>query len=239
MGKILCIDTATDICTVSLIEEGRLISNIDSGEDRTHATQLAVYIDKLLKNTGNKVSDLDAVAVSKGPGSYTGLRIGVSMAKGLCYGAKKPLISVSTLEAMCYGIPDNYLKENNLANFYFAPMLDARRMEVYTAVFDTDIAPEKEVHAEIINENSFKKELEQKNVLFFGTGIEKTIDFLNSDNAHFYKNYIHSSKYMTKPASLKFNNKQFEDVAYFEPFYLKDFMTTKPKKNILFPNSRK
>lgn len=233
MSKILLIDTATDICTVSIFKEVKCISSRDSGADRSHAVQLASFIDEVLKEADMTVSELDAVAVSKGPGSYTGLRIGVSMAKGLCYGADIPLIAVSTLEAMCYGVTEAYKKEHNLEDFYFCPMLDARRMEVYTSVLNPDYSEVKPISAEIIDDNSFQEQLEIKPMVFFGNGADKTKLHISHSNSIFHDSFIHSSKNMAQPAFEKFKAKDFEDIAYFEPFYLKEFVATVARKNIL------
>ena len=226
-------DTATDICTVSIFEDDNCIASRDSGEERSHAVQLAVYIDEILKEAGMQVSALDAIAISKGPGSYTGLRIGVSTVKGLCYAAGIPMISVSTLQAMCFGVSQDFPEQNNLADFYFCPMLDARRMEVYTAFYKTDYTKAQDISAEIIDDHSFKDKLDAKPVIFFGNGAEKTKEHLTHSNAVFYDSYVHSSKYMITIAQDKLANRDFENVAYFEPFYLKDFVATRPRKNIL------
>jgi tRNA threonylcarbamoyladenosine biosynthesis protein TsaB len=236
MSKILCIDTATDVCSVAIMNDAGNEHIRESGNERSHAVQLAVYIDDLLKEMKISVEDLDAIAISRGPGSYTGLRIGVSTAKGLCYGSGKPLISVSTLQSMCYGIPQEFLDDNRLSDFYFAPMLDARRMEVYTSVYNSDYSLVQDIKAEIIEENSFEDYLDNKPVLFFGEGAPKTKKLLSHPNAIFYDTFKQSARYMGAIASQKLNEQKFENVAYFEPFYLKDFITTTSKKNVLFPN---
>lgn len=233
MSKILCIDTATDICTVSIFEGDKCLSFRDSKEDRSHAVQLAVFIDEVLKEKNLEVADLDAVAVSKGPGSYTGLRIGVSTAKGLCYGAGIPLIAVSTLQAMCYGVSEEFKVKHSLKDYYFCPMLDARRMEVYTSIFNPDFSEVKPISAEIIEDKSFQEQLEKKHMVFFGNGAEKTKLHIRHSNAIFYDSFFHSSKNMASITFEKFSSQQFEDIAYFEPFYLKDFVATTPRKNIL------
>ncbi|HBH47650.1 MAG TPA: tRNA (adenosine(37)-N6)-threonylcarbamoyltransferase complex dimerization subunit type 1 TsaB [Bacteroidales bacterium] len=233
MSRILLLDTATDICTVSLFEGDKCIAMHESGEDRSHAVQLAVYVEEVLKESGFRVSDLNAIAVSKGPGSYTGLRIGVSTAKGLCYAANVPLISVSTLQAMCSGVNKEYLTANNLHDFYFCPMLDARRMEVYTAFYRSDYTKHRDISAEIIDDASFVDLLNEKPVVFFGNGAEKTKAHIKHKNAFYFDAYKHSSTYMLTQATRKLEEKIFEDVAYFEPFYLKDFVATIPRKNIL------
>ncbi len=233
MSKILCIDTATDICTVTVFEDEQSLIFRDSGEERSHAVQLGVFINEILEEICLSVADLDAIAISKGPGSYTGLRIGVSMAKGLCYAQGIPLISVSTLHAMCYGVSQSFIDEHKLKNFYFCPMLDARRMEVYTALYDPDYLPVYEISAKILDENSFNDTLDQKPVIFFGNGAGKFREVTSHKNALFYDDFRHTSRNMRDIAFSKFENKDFEDVAYFEPFYLKDFIATVPRKNIL------
>ena len=238
MSRILCIDTATDICTVAIMNNGKIESLRESGNERSHAIKLAVYIDEILKEKNTTVDQLDAIAISRGPGSYTGLRIGVSTAKGLCYGSGIPLVSVSTLQSMCYGIPKQFIIENKLADFHFAPMLDARRMEVYTAVYNPDYTLKQDIKAEIIDENSFINFLYEKPVIFFGEGAAKTKDILTHPNALFYPDFKHSSVNMGKLAAQKLSENKTEDVAYFEPFYLKDFITTTSKKNILFPGKK-
>lgn len=237
MSKILCLDTATDICTVSVIENNEILAFKDSKEERSHSVQLAVFIQEVLEKAQLTTNDLAAVAISKGPGSYTGLRIGVSMAKGLCYGLQIPLIAISTLQAMCFGMDKVARKEFGLKDFLYAPMLDARRMEVYTAIYSADKEALKDVHAEILNEGSYNSFLDEKPVLFFGNGAGKYKDMVRHKNAFFYDGYIHSSTYMTVLATQSFEQKNFEDVAYFEPYYLKDFIATTPKKSILFPNN--
>jgi tRNA threonylcarbamoyladenosine biosynthesis protein TsaB len=233
MTKILCLDTATDICSVALFENDKLISSRESGDDRSHAIKLAVYIDEVLREAKTSANELSAVAVSMGPGSYTGLRIGVSTAKGICYGAGIPLLSVSTLQAMCYGVSAEFLTSNKLADFYFCPLLDARRMEVYTSVFDGKFQPAKDISAEIIDENSFNEFLSVKPTIFFGSGAEKIKPVIQHPNALFFDNYIHSAKNMLIPATEKLRQQQFEDVAYFEPFYLKDFIATVPRNKVI------
>lgn len=236
MSRILCIDTATDVCSAAIMNGTKAEFMRESGNERSHAVQLAVYIDDLLKEMKSTVDELDAIAISCGPGSYTGLRIGVSTAKGLCYGGNIPLISVSTLQSMCYGIPQDFINEKNLSDFYFAPMLDARRMEVYTSVYNSDYTLVQDIKAEIINEDSYLDYLNNKPVVFFGEGAPKTKEILNHPNAVFYDHFNHSAKYMGAIAFQKLKEQKFENVAYFEPFYLKDFITTTSKKNILFPN---
>ncbi|MBN2484695.1 MAG: tRNA (adenosine(37)-N6)-threonylcarbamoyltransferase complex dimerization subunit type 1 TsaB [Bacteroidales bacterium] len=233
MNRILLIDTATDTCSAAIGEGNSIIALRESADDRSHAVKLAAFIDELFKEASIEPGQLSAVAISMGPGSYTGLRIGVSMAKGLCYGAGVPLIAVPTLQAMCYGVPKSFLDENNLNDFYYCPMLDARRMEVYTAIYNQLFFECKETSAEIIGLNSFSHFLQEKPVIFFGTGAEKTQEIISAPNAYFFNNFKHSSKNMLSIANLLYSHSSFQNVAYFEPFYLKDFIATVPKNKIL------
>jgi tRNA threonylcarbamoyladenosine biosynthesis protein TsaB len=217
MAWIVCIETATKSCSVALARDGHLVAvKEEVSEQYSHSEQLTVSIEQLLQQEGLKVSDLDAIAVSSGPGSYTGLRIGVSTAKGLCYASDMPLISISTLEAMSQLMKDKH------SNKQLCPMIDARRMEVYSALFATDHRTE--VVAKIIDEDSFKDELAQGPLLFFGDGADKCQDILTHTNAHFELGVYPSAIGMIPLAQDKFQNQDFEDVAYFEPFYLKDFV---------------
>lgn len=192
-----------------------------------HAEVITLYIDELLVNQSLSYNDLDAIAVSSGPGSYTGLRIGVSTAKGLCFALDKPLIAIETLEAMAYGVitSDDFKQDENLL---LCPMIDARRMEVYTALFNTVGDRVRETAADIIDEQSFSSYLANHKILFFGDGAEKCKAVLGSNpNALFLDDFANSATHLTSKAAQKFDFSQFEDVAYFEPFYLKDFIAGK------------
>lgn len=226
MSLILNIETATNVCSVALARDGKLISLKESKQDKSHAELLTVFIEDILNTNNLKASSLDAVAVSKGPGSYTGLRIGVSTAKGICFGINKPLIGISTLQAMAYGVCEKH-------NSWFCPMIDARRQEVYSAFFDNKNQLKREVSADIIETNSYKDILDERKVIFFGNGSEKCKNILKSKNAFFIDNISPSAKNMIELSEKAFNNKKFENTAYFEPFYLKDFVAIPPKKNIL------
>lgn len=195
----------------------------------SHSEKLVVYIDEAIKQAGLKPSDLDAVCVSKGPGSYTGLRIGVSAAKGLCYGLEIPLLSVGSLESMTHRAKSEFA-DQLIDVFFFCPMIDARRMEVYTQVFDGSLKPLQSVSAEIIDDKSLASELEKGQLAFFGDGAAKCKEVINHPNAIFLDGFNPSARGMIALAELKFAAKQFEDVAYFEPYYLKDFVAGKPKK---------
>ncbi len=223
MGIILNIETATKNCSVSISKNNEVISLKELNEGKfSHAEKLHSFILEVIKDAGLSMQDLDAIAVSKGPGSYTGLRIGVSAAKGLCYALDKPLISVPTLENIARQIS---LKENEFA----VPLLDARRMEVYSAIFDQDYRQIRATEAEIINETSFQSYL-KKNILYFmGDGAEKCKEFIKHENARFLTSVYPSAREMAMIAAPKFETADFEDVAYFEPFYLKDFVAGKPK----------
>ncbi|MEA3443161.1 MAG: tRNA (adenosine(37)-N6)-threonylcarbamoyltransferase complex dimerization subunit type 1 TsaB [Bacteroidota bacterium] len=234
MALILNIETSTQICSVSLTRNGKLIALRETNEDKSHAARLTVYIDEIVKSQNLLINDLDAVAVSKGPGSYTGLRIGVSVAKGLCYGAEKPLIAVSTLQALALQVSSGNKPEVNVkGNSWFCPMIDARRMEVYTAMFDMDNNMQNKISAKIIDSSSFPDILNDRLVYFFGNGAMKCKNIIQHKNARFIENIETSSADMATLSEIAFRKKQFEDVAYFEPFYLKDFIATIPKKNIL------
>lgn len=227
MSTILQIETATTSCSVALARDGKLVDFKQINARNIHAEVITLYIDELLKNQSLGYSDLDAIAVSSGPGSYTGLRIGVSTAKGLCFALDKPLIAIETLEAMAYGVitAGGFKPDTNLL---LCPMIDARRMEVYTALFDTAGNRTRETAADIIDEQSFSSYLENHKILFFGDGAEKCKDTLGSNpNALFLDDFANSAIHLTSKATQKFALAQFEDVAYYEPFYLKDFIAGK------------
>ena len=215
---ILNIETSTKACSVALHKNGELIvSREDVTTNFSHSEKLLKFISKLFSDARLSLSDLDAIAVSMGPGSYTGLRIGVSTAKGLCYGLDIPLISISTLKAMSFGMALEIKAD------LYCPMIDARRMEVYSAFFDINNTEVRKIQADIIDENSYKKELEKK-VVFFGDGSEKIKEKIKHENAMFISNIHPSAKNMGLLSYQKFTKSLFEDLAYFEPFYLKDFV---------------
>jgi tRNA threonylcarbamoyladenosine biosynthesis protein TsaB len=225
MTKILHIESATKMCSVAISENNKIIAIREQGGKYAHAELLTVFIDEVLKESKLNASDLDAVAVSKGPGSYTGLRIGVSAAKGLCYAIEKPLISISTLKSLAYGVA----KEIQDAKALYCPMLDARRMEVYCSLLDQDNNEIQETKALIIDQDSFSNLLEERVIYFFGDGADKCKDVIQHKNARFLSGKDPSSKFMVELAKKKYSNGEFEDVAYFEPYYLKDFVAGKPK----------
>ena len=223
LALILNIETATKNCSVSLSEGSKILSVLEENTGGySHAEKLHPFIDEVLKNSNKTFADLDAVAVSMGPGSYTGLRIGVSAAKGICYANDLPLIALSTLESMA--------NSRKGAAPYLVPMLDARRMEVYSSIFSDNMELVRSTEAEIIDEKSFSDLLATSKVLFFGDGAEKCKEIITSKNAVFLDNIFPSAKDMPYSANIKFEKKDFVDVAYFEPFYLKDFVATKSLK---------
>jgi len=216
LGKILCIETATTNCSVALSVDGKLLAiKEDNNLGYSHSEKLHLYIQDILKENGLEPGDLDAVAISKGPGSYTGLRIGVSAAKGLCFSLDIPLISVPTLTSLAHKV-----KEKGRV----VPMLDARRMEVYTAVFNSEKQQVEETSARILEPNSYIDLLNSGKVSFIGSGVAKFQEICSHPNAIFVQDQLPSAREMVPLASAKFQQKDFEDVAYFEPYYLKDFM---------------
>jgi tRNA threonylcarbamoyladenosine biosynthesis protein TsaB len=234
---ILHIETATDICSVALSEGDRQLSLIESGQERSHASLLNTFIRESLSQAGRSMKDLHAVAVSKGPGSYTGLRIGVSTAKGLAYALEIPLIASGTLVNMASGVLKHVsIKElagKHGERLLLCPMLDARRMEVYAGFYTLDGKTFREVMADIISEESYRDILESHPVCFYGNGAAKCKAELKHPNAHFLDDIHPSASSMILPVLRKFQKEEFEDVAYFEPYYLKDFIATVPRKKVL------
>lgn len=227
MAKILNIETSTRACSVALAIDGKVSSVQESFERNSHAENITLFSEKVLKQTDLTFNDLDAVAVSKGPGSYTGLRIGVSTAKGFCYALNKPLIAINTLRALAAGM---IAKTENPKGHFFCPMIDARRMEVYSAIFDHELNEVRHTLAEIIDENSFQDLLYKQRIVFAGDGAEKCETILGTNpNATFINGLLPSSKFMSMLSEDKYLKPEFEDVAYFEPFYLKDFVAGIPR----------
>lgn len=218
MGLILNLETATTNCSVSIARDGELLALREhDSANYSHAEELHNFIKEALYATSLAFSDLEAIAVSKGPGSYTGLRIGVSAAKGLCFSLDLPLISVPTLESMAH--------QKKMGNFDFViPVLDARRMEVYSAVFDANLNMVRETKAEIITDISFLEFADKGKVLMLGSGAHKCKETLIHPNFEFDTAIVPSSREMVQLSHLKYKEKDFEDLAYFEPFYLKDFI---------------
>ncbi len=235
MAVILILETSTEVCSVALMEDGHIIDIIESKDGQNHARLVTVFADSLMERNNIKPNDLVAVAVSKGPGSYTGLRIGISTAKGICYASSIPLIAIGTLEAMSDHVMSNLEKYaiSEEKPSLFCPMIDARRMEVYTMLLDENGNVLKPVTAEIIDESFFAGESNEKQLVVFGNGSAKCIPVLKSTNAIFVDGIEASAQHMGKLVWQAYINKRFENVAYFEPFYLKDFVATVSKKNML------
>jgi len=233
LGQILNIETSTRVCSVALSVDGKTVAIQESNTENSHARQITVFAEQIMYKSGLTFQDLDAIAVSKGPGSYTGLRIGVSTAKGFCYSLDKPLISVGTLKSIANGMILKLTAEGkNPDDFLFCPMVDARRMEVYTAVYDSRLREVRKVLAEIIDENSFADFFKQnKPLIFMGDGAAKCKEILTkaSQRAIFQEEFLASATYMTTLAEGKLKAGEFEDTAYFEPFYLKDFVAGIPR----------
>ena len=224
MTHILCIETSTTVCSVCVTANQEVISFREINNGFTHAENLHGFIEEVLKEANLSLKDINAVAVSKGPGSYTGLRIGVSAAKGFCYALNIPLISIDTLQSMAWGVV-NIQKEDIL----LAPMLDARRMEVYCAVYNKGLETVIPVNALVLDEDSVSVFKLNKPICFFGDGMPKAKALLQGiESASFLENILPSSKNMTTLALTKFQQKAFENTALFEPFYLKEFYTKKP-----------
>jgi len=265
MERIILIETSTALCSTALAENGAIVSYRESSAPKAHASLTAVFIQEMLSERGLSLSDCDAICVSKGPGSYTGLRVGVSTAKGLCFGSGKPLIAVGTLDTLvaqaaeecCPESPDCHPERSEGSPYRFIiPMIDARRMEVYTAVFEPSVIPSEpsvipsgpsvipseaegsacyrqitEIAPMIIDENSFADYLEQGPCLFIGDGAGKCADVIRHPNARFCQCQPKASA-MLSPALNAYKEERFEDVAYFEPFYLKEFVATVSKKKL-------
>nr|WP_068892334.1 tRNA (adenosine(37)-N6)-threonylcarbamoyltransferase complex dimerization subunit type 1 TsaB [Pedobacter panaciterrae] len=226
MATILQIETATQVCSAAIAHDGKTIALKELMANNIHAGSLTLFIKDAMDATGLQFEDLDAIAVSMGPGSYTGLRIGVSTAKGLCFALDKPLIAIPTLQMMAQG----FMLQNPDYNGLICSMIDARRMEVFTSVYDNDLKTVVPVSAKIIDEQSFAQELNNSVITFIGNGAAKCTDVLKHENARFSELNFNSASYMSKLAHEAYEASSFEDVAYFEPFYLKDFVLTTPKK---------
>ena len=229
MALILIIETATKNCSIALCENGIAIESIDYNDGNfSHAEKLHLFIENILLKSGKKLSDLNAIAVSKGPGSYTGLRIGVSACKGLCFGLNIPLIAIETLEILAR----TYLEENKITEQdLLIPMIDARRMEVYTATFDSKLNKIKETEALILQNHSFDEFISKSSCHFIGDGAEKSEVLFKGKKTSFTPNIYPSAKVMALYLEQAFIAKKFEDTAYFEPYYLKDFVDGKKNKN--------
>ena len=228
MACILHIETSTNVCSVAVSEDGQCIFEQSAhGDKGAGAEQLGTMVDEALSFTDNHAIPFDAVSVSCGPGSYTGLRIGISMAKGICYGRDLKLLAVPTLELLCVPVLLRHpeLEENAL----LCPMIDARRMEVYSALYDRSLKTVREVKADVVDTDTYRQWLDECPVYFFGNGAQKCMETIQHPNAHLIEGIEPLAKWMQPLAEKRFLNDQFEDVAYFVPFYLKDFVAIKPK----------
>ena len=236
MALILSIETGTDICSVALANDGELMALRESDEGRDHAKKVALFVDELLKETGVQPTDLDAIAIGKGPGSYTGLRIGVSFAKGMCYALNIPLIAIGSMDALAEVAREDYdagildIEDEEWTGARLCPMVDARRMEVYSQIFDTEGVAQSEVSAEVVTEESYKEWRDNHTLVIFGNGANKCTEVLNDAK---YVCVAPSARGIVRLAEEAYNGGKFEDLAYFEPFYLKDFIVIPSKKKLL------
>lgn len=229
MALILSIETSTTVCSVALTENGERLKDVKIFDEQSHSTRLTLLIEEVLRKAGKKMSDLNAVAVSEGPGSYTGLRIGVSTGKGVCYTLGIPLIAIPTLQAMAYEV-----NLNNADQSLLVPMIDARRMEVYTATYDHQLEVRRELCPLILDETSYQETLINTRMLFFGNGADKFNPLVEGvANAKFIADISPSAWAIGLLANERFEMKDFANVAYFEPNYLKAYQATTPKKKLL------
>lgn len=220
---ILNIETSTTCCSAAITIDGKPVASVEQLANANHASQLPVFIQQLLHEANANDWHLDAVALSQGPGSYTGLRIGASTAKGICYGLNIPLIPVDTLQVLCASVPSGVLPDNAL----LCPMLDARRMEVYTALYQQtgeQLSTISEVQAMIIDADAFAQTLAQQPVYFFGNGAAKCQSVITHPNAHFVDNVVPQAQCMGQLAEMQLNSLDVKQMAYYEPFYLKEFV---------------
>ena len=230
MATILHIETSTEVCSVAVSQDGLCVFEREDREGPNHAVKSGVFIDEALSFIDSQLLTLDAVAVSGGPGSYTGLRIGVSTAKGVCFGRDARLISVPTLEVLCVPVLlQEKVKEDDAL---LCPMLDARRMEVYAALFDRSLREIRPTQADIVDGETYKAFLDERPVYFFGNGAAKCVEVIDHPNVRFIEGVVPLARWMFPLAERRFFAEKFEDVAYFEPFYLKDFVA-KMKPNPL------
>ncbi|MDA3882849.1 MAG: tRNA (adenosine(37)-N6)-threonylcarbamoyltransferase complex dimerization subunit type 1 TsaB [Bacteroidales bacterium] len=231
MTRILSIETATNICSIAIHENETCIHISEISEPQAHSAKLTVLIEEMLAHASFTIKDFDAIAISEGPGSYTGLRIGTSVAKGLCYAADLPLITINTLEALALQYTLNS-KKSIPENAILCPMIDARRMEVYTAQFDAYITQLQKTHPLVVTEETIQLFESHKSYYLFGDGSQKLQEILSAPHIHFVPNITCSSESVGQIAYSQYKQGNFADVAYFEPFYLKNFQATTPKKQL-------
>lgn len=232
MALILSIETSTQMCSASLSRDGEVVLSKQHFDGYSHASHLTVLIESLCADAGFSLNTIDAMAVSSGPGSYTGLRIGISTAKGICYALNKPMIAINSLEVLAWQMQKIHSLPIS-SSAWLCPMIDARRMEVYTSFFDLEMHPQSEIVAEIITDQSFLNVLNTRQVIFAGNGADKCTETIVHPNAIFIANCNPLAHHMAQPAHKAFQSGRFEDVAYMEPFYLKDFVATTPKNKVL------
>ena len=230
MPCIINIETSTKVCSLTVTCDGMVAFNREHFDGPSHASLLGGYVSEALEFVKSNNLKVDAVAVSGGPGSYTGLRIGVSMAKGLCFGLDVPLIALNTTEIMACAVMFN---PNADEDALLCPMIDARRMEVYSAIYDRALQPAMPIAANIIDENSFSDVLKERKVVFFGDGSDKCKEVIKSENAIFISGIAPLAKSMLALSERAFRNQDFQDTAYYQPFYLKEFQATTPKNKVL------
>ena len=224
MAYILAIETSTEICSIALGKDAQCLALVENDKENSHAEKILLYVDEVLQQANISLSELSAVCISEGPGSYTGLRIGTSSAKGLCYALNIPLIAVSTLQSMAWGAREKFPNHNQ-----YCPMIDARRMEVYSAFYDSDlniVVPPINV---IVDENAYSEFLQNDAVVFSGNAVEKTKSLLTSGGNAVFSETKTSARYLLELGYKKYMQKDFADTAYFEPFYLKEFQSGIPK----------
>ena len=231
MSCILHIETSTNVCSVAVSEDGKVIFDKAARTGNNHAEALGSFVDEAMSFADSHAIPLDAVAVSGGPGSYTGLRIGVSMAKGVCYALDIPLLSVPTLQLMCVPVLLRYDEMED--NALLCPMIDARRMEVYAALYDRALKPVREIQADVVDADTYRKWLDERPVYFFGNGAAKCMETIVHPNARLIEGIEPLAKWMMPLAEMKMLNDIHEDVAYYVPFYLKDFVAKTPKSPLL------
>ena len=231
MSCILHIETSTNVCSVAVSEDGKVIFDKADRTGNNHAEALGSFVDEAMSFADSHAIPLDAVAVSGGPGSYTGLRIGVSMAKGVCYALDIPLLSVPTLQLMCVPVLLRYDEMED--NALLCPMIDARRMEVYAALYDRALKPVREIQADVVDADTYRKWLDERPVYFFGNGAAKCMETIAHPNARLIEGIEPLAKWMMPLAEKKMLNDIHEDVAYYVPFYLKDFVAKTPKSPLL------
>lgn len=224
MAYLLAIETTTEICSVALGDDDQCIALLENDKENSHAEKIMLFVDEALRQAKIESSALDAVIISEGPGSYTGLRIGASSAKGLCYALDIPLIAVSTLQSMAWGAREKFPNNNQ-----YCPMIDARRMEVYSAIYDLDLQATQAPINVIVDENAYLEYLEQEIVVFSGNAVEKTMPVLSQHPNAVFSETKNSARYLLELGYRKYLQKEFVDTAYFEPFYLKEFQSGAPR----------